>query len=81
MNKIHNKYLLAGYKFMLEFLLRHPRFIYSACRPFSQRRETIRKFRETRNLNHLCRNGLDKDCFAHDAAFSDSNYLAKRTIS
>ena len=33
MNKIENKFLLAGDKFMPEMHLRHPRFTYSACGP------------------------------------------------
>ena len=37
-------------------------------------------FRETGNLKHLYRIELDKNCFAHDAAYSDSKNLAKRTI-
>ena len=39
------------------------------------------KFRETGNLKHFFRNELDKACFAHDAGYSDSKDLAKRTIS
>ena len=35
------------------------------------------KFRETGNLKHLHRNELDKACFAHDAAYSDSKNLDK----
>ena len=52
-----------------------------AWRPFTKHRERIQKFRETGNLKHLYRNELDKACFAHDAAYSDSKGLAKRTIS
>ena len=37
-------------------------------------------FRETGNLTHLYKNELDKACFAHDVAYSDTKYLAKRTI-
>ena len=37
--------------------------------------------RETGNLQHLYTNDLEKACFAHDAAYSDSEDLAKRTIS
>ena len=33
------------------------------------------------NLKYLYRNELDKACFVHDAAHSDSNDLAKKTIS
>ena len=41
----------------------------------------IRKFRETFNSKHFHRNELDKTCFTHDAAYSDSKDLPKRTIS
>ena len=41
----------------------------------------FKKLRETCNLKHLCRTELDKACFSHDVAYSDSKYLAKRTIS
>ena len=35
MNKILNKFLLAGDKFMSEMHLKQPRFTYSACCPFT----------------------------------------------
>ena len=38
-------------------------------------------FREAGNLKHLYRNELEKAHFAQDATYSDSNDLAKRTIS
>ena len=41
----------------------------------------MQKFRETGNLEHLYKNELDKACFAHDAAYSDSKDLSKRNIS
>ena len=66
---------------MPELHLKQPGFTYSACGPFTKHRERIQKFRETGNLKHLYRNELDKACFAHDAAYSDSKDLAKRTIS
>ena len=50
-------------------------------RPFTKHRERIQKYRETSNLKYLYRNELDKACFAHDAAYSDSKDLAKTTIS
>ena len=40
-----------------------------------------KKFKEIGNLKHLYRNELDKACSTHDAAYSDSKGLAKRTIS
>ena len=81
MNKIINKFLLIGNKFMPELHLKQPGFTYSACEPFTKHRERIQKFRELGNLKHFYRNKLDKTCFAHDAAYSDSKDLAKRTIS
>ena len=35
MNKVINKLLLAGDKFMPEMHLRQPQFVYSACGPFT----------------------------------------------
>ena len=55
--------------------------IYSACGRVTKYFERIQKFRETGNLKHLYRNESDKAFFAHDAAYPDSNDLAKRTIS
>ena len=81
MNKIINKFLLTGDKFMPRLHLKQPGFTYSACGPFSKHRERIQKFRKTGNLEHLYRNEVDKTCFAHDAAYSDSKDLAERTIS
>ena len=66
---------------MPELHLKQPGFTYSACEPFTKYCEKIQKFRETGNLKHLYRNELDKACFAHDAAYSHSKDLAKRTMS
>ena len=60
MNKIINKFLLTGDKYMPEFHLKEPRFTYSACEPFPKHRERIKKFREKGNLENLYRNELDK---------------------
>ena len=81
MNKIINKFLLAGDKFMPELHFKQPGFTYSACGSFTKHRKRIQKFRETSNLKHLYRNEVDKACFAHTPASSDSKGLAKRTIS
>ena len=66
---------------MPELHLKQPGFTYSACGPFTKHRERIQKFRETGNLKHLYRNELDKACFAHNTAYSESKDLAKRTVS
>ena len=81
MNKIINKFLLTRDKFMPELHLKQPRFTYSACLSFTKHCERIQNFRKTGNLKHLYWNEFDKACFAHDAAYSDSKDLAKRTIS
>ena len=65
---------------MPELHLRQPGFTVSASWPFIKRREKMQLFRETGNLKYLYRNELDKNSFAHDAAYYDSKYLAKRTI-
>ena len=41
----------------------------------------IQKFTQTENLKYLYRNELDKACLVHDAAYSNSKDVAKRTIS
>ena len=41
MNKIINKFLLTGDKFMPELNLKQPGFTYSACGPFTKRCERI----------------------------------------
>ena len=66
---------------MLELRLRQPGFTYSGCGQFTKHGERIQKFGETGNLKHIYKNNFDNACFAHDAAYSDSKYLAKRTIS
>ena len=81
MNKIINKILLTGDKFMPELHLKQPGFTYSACGPFTKHRKRIQKFRETGNFKHIYRHELAKACFAHDAPYSDSKDLAKIIIS
>ena len=36
---------------------------------------------QTRDANYIYKNELDKACFQHDAAYSDSKDLSKRTQS
>ena len=66
MNKIVNKFLLAGDKFTPEINLRQPGFTYSACRPFRKNKERIQKFKETRDSRYIYQNELDKACFQHN---------------
>ena len=81
MNNIINKFLLAGDKFMPEMHLRQPQFTYSACGPFTKHKQRIQKFKDTGDTNYIYKNELDKACFAHDAAYSDSKDLTKRTVA
>ena len=39
MNEIIDKFLLVGDKFMPEMHLRQPRFVYSACGPFTRHKK------------------------------------------
>ena len=81
MNKVINKFLLAGDKFMPEMHLRQPQFVYSACGIFTRHKERIKKFKQTGDTRYIYRNELDKACFQHDSAFADHKDLIKRTKS
>ena len=81
MKELINKCSLSGDKFIPELHLKHPGFTYSACGPFTKHRERIQKVKDTGNLKHLYTNKLKKAQFAHDATYSGSKDLAKRTIS
>ena len=79
MNKVINKFLLAGDKFMPEMHLRQPRFVYSACGPFTRHKERIKEFKRTGDTRCIYRNELDKACFQHDSAYADHKDLINRT--
>ena len=79
MNKVINKFLLAGDKFMPEMHLRQPRFVYSACGPFTRHKERIKEFKRTGDTHYIYRNELDKACFQHDSAYADHKDLINRT--
>ena len=81
MNKIVNKFLLAGDKFMSKMHLRQPGFTYSACVPFTKNKERIQKFKETEDTSCIYTNELDKACFPHDMAYGDFKDLTKRTAA
>ena len=66
---------------MPEMHLRQPQFTYSACGPFTKHKQRIQKFKETGDTNYIYKNELDKACFAHDAAYSDSKDLTKTTVA
>ena len=45
--RIINKFLLVGDKFMPEMHLRQPKFVYSACGPFTRHKERTKEFKRT----------------------------------
>ena len=79
MNNVINKFLLAGDKFMPEMHLRQPRFVYSACGPFTRHKERIEEFKHTGDTRYIYRNELDKACFQHDSVYADHKDLINRT--
>ena len=79
MNNVINKFLLAGDKFMPEMHFRQPRFVYSACGPFTRHKERIKEFKRTGDTRYIYRNELDKACFQHDSAYADHKDLINRT--
>ena len=81
MNKVTNKFLLAGDTFMPELHLKQPEFVYSACGPFSRHKERIKEFKRTGDTRYIYRNELDKACFQHDSAYADHKDLINRTKS
>ena len=81
MNKIVNKFLLVGDKFMPEMHLKQPGFTYSARGPFTKNKERIDKFMQAGNTDFIYKNELHKACFQDDMAQGKSKDLAKRTQS
>ena len=81
MNNVINTFLLAGDTFMPEMHLRQPRFVYSACGPFTRHKERIKKLKRTGDTRYIYRNELDKACFQHDSAYADHKDLINRTKS
>ena len=79
MNNVINKFLLAGDKFMPEMHLRQPRFVYSACGPFTKHKERIKEFKRAGDTRYIYRNKLDRACFQHDSAYVDHKDLINRT--
>ena len=72
MDKIINKLLLLGDRFMLEMKVwthfGQPGSKYSSWWQFTKSKEKIRKFKETGDLWYIYQDELDKACFQHDMA-------------
>ena len=80
MNKIVNKFLLAGDTFMPEMHIRQPQFVHSACGPFTKNKKRIQEFKETGDTSYIYKNELDKPCFQHNTDYGDFKDLPKRTV-
>ena len=78
MNEIVNNFLLAGDKLISEL---HLRFTYSACWPFTNKKERIQKFKEREDSQYISQNELDKACFQHVMLYGDFKDLTRRTAS
>ena len=81
MNKIINKFLLAGDKFMFEMHLRQPGLPHSAWGPLTKNKERIQKFKETGDSRYVCANKLDEDCFQNDMTDGDRDGDLPRRIA
>ena len=79
MNKIINKFLLTGDKFMPEMHLRQHGFTYSAGGSFTKHKERIKKIDQAGDTRYIYKNDLDKACFQHDSAYADNKDLINRT--
>ena len=71
MNKITNKFFLAGDKFMPEMHLRQSGFTCKACGPLTKNKERIKKFKETGDSRYIYESELDKACVPHDMTYGD----------
>ena len=66
---------------MPEMYLKQPGFTYSTSGPFTKNKESIRKFKATKDTNYIYKNELDKACFQHDMASGEFKDLERRTAS
>ena len=58
-----------------------PEFTYSACGPFTENRERIKKLNETGDSKFIYQKELDKACFQHDMVYLNFKDLKRRTFA
>ena len=81
-SNVINKLLLAGDKFMPEIHLRQAKFTYSAVDHLLSMNKEFKSLKKlVIQTIYIYMNELDKACFTHDAAYSDSKDLTKRTVA
>ena len=61
--------MLAGDKFMPEMHLRQPRFVYSACGPFTRHKERIKEFKRAGDTRYIYRNITEADKVLRDKVY------------
>ena len=66
---------------MPEMHLRQPGFTYSACGPFTQNKERMKKFKQTGDSKYTYQNELDEACIQHDMAYGGFKDLNRRTLT
>ena len=66
---------------MPEMHLKQPRFNYSACGPFTKKKERIQIIKETKDTNYIYKNELDKACFQRDMAYGVFKDFKRTTFS
>ena len=81
MNQIVSKFLLTEDNFMPEMHLTQPGFTYSACGPFTKKKEGIQKFKGTGGSRYIYQNELDKACFQHGMVYGHFKDLTWRAAS
>ena len=69
MNKIINKFLLAGDKFIPKLNLKQPEFTYSARGLFTKNKERIKKIKETGDSRYVYQSKLDKACLQRNMTY------------
>ena len=60
-------------------MIRQFGFTYSAYGPFANKKEKVRKVKETTNSRYIYQNQLDKACFQHDLAYGRFKDLTRTT--
>ena len=57
------------------------RCTYTACRPFTENKERIHKFKEIEDSRYIYQSKLDKSYFQHDMAYKDFKNLPRGRAS
>ena len=57
--------------------LRQPKFVYSACGPFTKNKGRTQKFKEKGDSRYIYQNVLGKACFQRNMAYGDFKDLTR----